>query len=44
MRKLQALPPGMANWNQPFSQPVLSIPLVGGTGCFFSGINEMPPK
>jgi hypothetical protein len=23
---------------------VLSIPLVGDTGCFFSGINEMSPK
>jgi hypothetical protein len=44
----------MANWNQPFSQPVLSIPLMGGIGCFFSGIrgnvtfygfiNAAPPK
>lgn len=34
----------MANCNQPFFQPVLSIPLVGGTGCFFSWINEVSPK
>jgi hypothetical protein len=34
----------MANRNQPFFQPLSSIPLVGGTGCLFSGINEVPPK
>jgi len=34
----------MANWNQPLFQPVLSIPLVGGTGCIAIVTNEMFSK